>query len=143
MNNTMQSHPFGTTITAESITATLGELKGWEDRYRQVIQWGKKLPPIPDDKKTDDAAVSGCESSVWLHWACDESGRYQLFADSDARIVKGLVCLVLAAYHNKNATEIAAFDFDAYFDALGMSQHLTPTRNNGIKAIVDRIKQLT
>ncbi|WP_087023511.1 cysteine desulfurase sulfur acceptor subunit CsdE [Thaumasiovibrio subtropicus] len=137
-----QAHPFGTEITAEHVQETLSTMQGWENRYRQVIQWGKQLPALAEEARTDGAKVSGCESNVWLHWHLDDNGRYQLAADSDARIVKGLVCLVLAAYHNKTAPEIQAFDFSAYFAALGMENHLTPTRSNGIYAIVEKIKQI-
>ncbi|WP_413113744.1 cysteine desulfurase sulfur acceptor subunit CsdE [Thaumasiovibrio sp. DFM-14] len=138
----MQSHPFGNEITVETITTTLAALQGWENRYRQVILWGKQLPALPDDMRDEQHKVNGCESNVWLYWHLDEQQQYQLYADSDARIVKGLVCLVLAAYNNKTATQIRAFDFNAYFSSLGMEQHLTPTRSNGIKAIVERIQAL-
>nr|WP_086939100.1 SufE family protein [Thaumasiovibrio occultus] len=137
----MQSHPFGTQIRAADIQAILTPLAGWEDRYRQVIQWGKQLPALDTALKNDANKVNGCEVSVWLHWEC-QGDAVLLAADADARIVKGLVCLVLAAFHGKTRAEIAAFDFDAYFTSLGLAQHLTPTRNNGIHAIVSAIKAI-
>ncbi|KDM90194.1 cysteine desulfurase sulfur acceptor subunit CsdE [Photobacterium galatheae] len=133
------SHPFGVTITTDDIVASMTNANGWEDRYRQVIQFGKQLPTLPDALKTDTVKVSGCESQVWLVKCC-ENGKYHFAADSDARIVKGLICLVLAAYEGKTAAQIQQFDIDAYFEQLGLLAHLSPSRSNGLKAIVEEIR---
>ena len=114
---------------------------GWEDRYRNVIQLGKKLPQLDDSYKQDQLKISGCESQVWLHHQIIDD-HYYFIADSDARIVRGLITLVLAAYDGKTATEINAFDIDTYFQSLGLIDHLSPSRGNGLKAIVEQIKQL-
>ena len=134
--------PFGQDITAEDIVATMQNFKGWEDRYRQVIQWGKKLPQMPDDLKSDQVTVSGCESQVWLVSEQVE-GKWHFCADSDARIVRGLIALVMAAYEGKSSAEIQSFDVDSYFEKLGLIAHLRPSRGNGLKAIVEQIKQLS
>ncbi|UUM29995.1 cysteine desulfurase sulfur acceptor subunit CsdE [Vibrio japonicus] len=134
--------PFGQDITADDIVATMQNFKGWEDRYRQVIQWGKKLPQMPDDLKSEQVTVSGCESQVWLV-SEQIDGKWHFCADSDARIVRGLIALVMAAYDGKSSEEIQAFDVDAYFDQLGLIAHLSPSRGNGLKAIVEQIKQLS
>ncbi|KOO04002.1 cysteine desulfurase sulfur acceptor subunit CsdE [Vibrio nereis] len=134
--------PFGQDITAEDIVATMQNFKGWEDRYRQVIQWGKKLPQMPDDLKSDQVTVSGCESQVWLVSEQVE-GKWHFCADSDARIVRGLIALVMAAYEGKSSAEIQSFDVDSYFEKLGLIAHLSPSRGNGLKAIVEKIKQLS
>ncbi|KOO11469.1 Fe-S metabolism protein SufE, partial [Vibrio xuii] len=134
--------PFGQDITAEDIVATMQNFKGWEDRYRQVIQWGKKLPQMPDDLKSDQVTVSGCESQVWLVSEQVE-GKWHFCADSDARIVRGLIALVMAAYEGKSSAEIQSFDVDSYFEKLGLIDHLSPSRGNGLKAIVEKIKQLS
>lgn len=134
--------PFGQDITAEDIVATMQNFKGWEDRYRQVIQWGKKLPQMPDDLKSDQVTVSGCESQVWLVSEQVE-GKWHFCADSDARIVRGLIALVMAAYEGKSSAEIQSFDVDSYFEKLGLIAHLSPSRGNGLKAIVEQIKQLS
>ncbi|UTM57868.1 cysteine desulfurase sulfur acceptor subunit CsdE [Photobacterium sp. CCB-ST2H9] len=133
------SHPFGTAILTDDIVASMANAGGWEDRYRQVIQLGKQLPALPDALKEDEVKVSGCESQVWLVKRC-ENGRYHFAADSDARIVKGLICLVLAAYEGKSAEQILGFDIDAYFEQLGLLAHLSPSRSNGLKAIVEEIR---
>ncbi|KPA51258.1 Fe-S metabolism protein SufE [Photobacterium leiognathi subsp. mandapamensis] len=138
---TLPSHPFGTDITTADIVAQMQTASGWEDRYRAVIQLGKKLPVMAEEDKDEQLKVSGCESQVWLrHQQVDD--RFYFQADSDARIVRGLITLVLAAYHGKTRAEISTFDIDGYFDSLGLITHLSPSRGNGLKAIVEQIKQL-
>lgn len=134
--------PFGTEITTDDIAATMQGFKGWEDRYRQVIQWGKKLPQMAEELKSEQVTVSGCESLVWLV-SQQVDGRWYFCADSDARIVRGLIALVMAAYDGKSAAEIQAFDIDGYFEQLGLIAHLSPSRGNGLKAIVEQIQQVT
>ncbi|RTZ15293.1 cysteine desulfurase sulfur acceptor subunit CsdE [Vibrio aquaticus] len=134
--------PFGIDITAEDIVATMQNFKGWEDRYRQVIQWGKKLPKMSDDLKSEQVTVSGCESLVWL--VSEQVGDKWFFcADSDARIVRGLIALVMAAFDGKTSEEIQTFDVEAYFEKLGLIAHLSPSRGNGLKAIVEQIQAIT
>ncbi|MGF1715649.1 cysteine desulfurase sulfur acceptor subunit CsdE [Photobacterium chitinilyticum] len=138
---TLPAHPFGTDITPEAIVAQMQAANGWEDRYRNVIQLGKKLPALPEALKQDQLKVSGCESQVWLAHQV-EGEIFHFAADSDARIVRGLITLVLAAYEGKTAAEIREFDVDSYFDSLGLIAHLSPSRGNGLKAIVEQIKEL-
>lgn len=138
---TLPQHPFGTEITTDDIITQMQAATSWEDRYRNVIQLGKKLPVLSDEFKQEQLKVSGCESQVWLHHQCINEHFY-FIADSDARIVRGLIALVLTAYHNKTREEIIAFDIDNYFDSLGLITHLSPSRGNGLKAIVEQIKQL-
>lgn len=136
------SSVFGQTITADDVIRTMSGLKGWEDRYRQVIQWGKQLPVMSDALKSEQVTVSGCESQVWL--VCEQhDGVWTFCADSDARIVRGLIALVMAAYNHKTAQQIQHFDMDEYFEKLGLIAHLSPSRGNGLKAIVEQIKQIT
>ncbi|END2488216.1 TPA: cysteine desulfurase sulfur acceptor subunit CsdE [Vibrio vulnificus] len=137
----LPASPFGNEITSEDIVATMQQFKGWEDRYRQVIQWGKKLPVMPDALKSEQVMVAGCESQVWLVSEQDD-GMWTFCADSDARIVRGLIALVLAAYNGKTAEQIQAFDIEAYFEQLGLIAHLSPSRGNGLKAIVEQIKNI-
>ncbi|HAS6347949.1 cysteine desulfurase sulfur acceptor subunit CsdE [Vibrio vulnificus] len=138
----LPASPFGNEITSADIVATMQQFKGWEDRYRQVIQWGKKLPVMPDALKSEQVMVAGCESQVWLV-AEQDGGMWTFCADSDARIVRGLIALVLAAYNGKTAEQIQAFDIETYFEQLGLIAHLSPSRGNGLKAIVEQIRQLT
>lgn len=133
--------PFGTQISVQDIVSTMQNFHGWEDRYRQVIQWGKKLPIMPEELKSERVLVSGCESMVWLVGQCQE-GKWYFFADSDARIVRGLIALVLAAFNGKSTQDIRAFDVETYFENIGLLAHLSPSRGNGLRAIVDQIKQI-
>ena len=138
---TLPHHPFGSDITTVDIIAQMHAATGWEDRYRNVIQLGKKLPQLDDSYKQDQLKISGCESQVWLHHQIINE-QFYFIADSDARIVRGLITLVLAAYHGKTRAEICAFDIDKYFDSLGLIAHLSPSRGNGLKAIIEQIKHL-
>lgn len=137
----LPTHPFGHEITSDMIVAQMAAANGWEDRYRTVIQLGKQLPALPEALKQDQLKISGCESQVWLAHQQD-NGIFHFAADSDARIVRGLITLVLAAYDGKDAEQIRAFDIDGYFDSLGLMAHLSPSRGNGLKAIVEQIKAL-
>ncbi|MEL7291700.1 MAG: cysteine desulfurase sulfur acceptor subunit CsdE [Pseudomonadota bacterium] len=132
--------PFGQEIDADQVVQTMQVLRGWEDRYRQVIQWGKKLPVMPESLKSQQVMVSGCESQVWL--VSQQVGEAWYFcADSDARIVRGLIALVMAAFDGKTGEQIQAFDVDEYFAQLGLIAHLSPSRGNGLKAIVEQIQR--
>jgi len=139
---TFPASPFGSEITSDDIVQTMQNFNGWEDRYRQVIQWGKKLPTMPDELKSEQVTVSGCESLVWLV-SQQENGIWHFCADSDARIVRGLIALVMAAFDGKTSEQIQAFDVDGYFEKLGLIAHLSPSRGNGLNAIVEQIKSET
>ncbi|EKO3589677.1 cysteine desulfurase sulfur acceptor subunit CsdE [Vibrio metschnikovii] len=138
--SSLPNHPFGLTITDAHILATMRSLQGWEARYRQLILWGKQLPVMEERLKSDQAVVAGCESQVWLVSGQDEQDGWLFCADSDARIVRGLIAVVLAALNAKTGEQIAAFDMDAYFSDLGLLDHLSPSRGNGLKAIVEKIR---
>lgn len=113
----------------------------WEDRYKYIIDLGKSLPAMGDDLKTELRLVKGCQSSVWIE--PDQNGDLMTFVvDSDAIIVRGLLALVMAAYDQKTAAAIDAFDIDAYFAELDLERHLSPTRGNGLKSIVARIQAM-
>ncbi len=132
--------PFGPEIDSDYVVTTMQPLTSWEDRYRQVIQWGKKLPVMPDTLKTEQVKVSGCESQVWL--VGEQHDKQWFFcADSDARIVRGLIALVMAAFNGKTGAEIEQFDIQHYFQQTGLIAHLSPSRGNGLNAIVAQIKQ--
>ena len=137
--NVFPKSPFGFDITSDSIVTEMSQYQGWEDRYRAVIQLGKKLPVMPESLKSEQVTVSGCESLVWLvSQQCD--GIWHFCADSDARIVRGLIALVMAAFNGKTSAQIQAFDIDGYFERLGLIAHLSPSRGNGLKAIVEQIQ---
>lgn len=114
----------------------------WEDRYRYIIDLGKKLPALPDELKVDGYKVRGCMSQVWLvpsHVPGDES-RFAFAADSDAHIVKGLIHILAALYTGKTSAEVSAIDAEESFRTLGLDQHLSPSRRNGLVSMVERIR---
>ena len=139
MSDTAPANPFGDSITSEDIIDTLGFFDSWEDRYRYIIDLGRELPPLPEALHTDERLVRGCQSQVWME-ITEQDGRLQLAVDSDAFIVKGLLGVVLAAYNNRTPEEILAFDIDGYFEELELLRHLSPTRGNGLRAMVARIR---
>ncbi|MCB2107986.1 MAG: SufE family protein [Rhodobacteraceae bacterium] len=118
-------------------------LDDWEDRYRYIIDLGKKLPPFPDALKTEDLKVRGCMSQVWLvpGHAKDDPAKFAFAADSDAHIVKGLIAVLASLFSGKTPAEVAGIDAEEALRALGLEQHLSPSRRNGLVAMVAKIKQ--
>ena len=118
-------------------------LDDWEDRYRYVIELGKALPDLAEDKRTAANKVQGCASQVWLvsHPAGDPADPLMTFeGDSDAHIVRGLVAIVLATYSGKRASEIAGLDAIDVFGKIGLVEHLSSQRANGLRSMVKRIR---
>ena len=141
MASAVSENPFGRSITAEDIVDTLGFFDSWEDRYKYIIDLGKELPTMPDELKTEDRLIHGCLSQVWLE-PSEQDGCFEFQADSDAFIVKGLLGVILSAYNHKPAGEILDFDIDSYFEELDLMRHLSPTRGNGLRAMVQRIREI-
>ncbi len=135
----MTAPRFGTEITPDDIVEALSFFDNWEDRYKYIIDLGKELPAMDPAFRTDENLVRGCQSQVWL-LKREEGDRLYFQADSDAFIVKGLLGVVLAAYNGKTAQEIRQFDINAYFEQLNLLKHLSPTRGNGLQAMVRRIQ---
>ncbi|MFC3094683.1 SufE family protein [Alteromonas sediminis] len=124
---------------SDEIIDDLAFFDDWEQRYQYIIDLGKQLPGLAEIDRTPDRLVKGCQSSVWLK--VDKSdGQLHFDVDSDAVIVQGLLALVLAAYQDKSPAEILAFNIDAYFAELDLERHITPTRGNGLRAIVGKIR---
>lgn len=114
----------------------------WEERYRYVIELGREMPALSEDLHTEANKVQGCASQVWLDSGIDRSGtepRLSLRGDSDAHIVRGLVALMVALYDGKTPKDAAATDAFALYSQLGLAEHLTPQRSNGVRAMADRI----
>ncbi|MBD9371489.1 SufE family protein [Rhizobium sp. ARZ01] len=117
-------------------------LDEWEDRYRYVIELGKALPDLSEDKRTSQNKVQGCASQVWLLTHSDGAGDPVLTfeGDSDAHIVRGLVAIVLAVYSGKRASEISRTDALDVFGKIGLVEHLSSQRANGLRSMVRRIR---
>lgn len=132
------SQTFGIDVTVDDILETLSFFDSWEERYKYIIDLGKELPPMDDALKAEENIVRGCQSQVWL--VADTSGDTLTFqVDSDAHIVKGLLAVVLAAFNGKSAQAILDFDVEEYFSKLDLVRHLSPTRGNGLRAMVQKI----
>jgi cysteine desulfuration protein SufE len=130
-------------MTIDGILENFALLDDWEDRYRYVIELGKELEPLPENARTPQNKVRGCASQVWLWTRVDDRQtppRLIFVGDSDAHIVRGLVAIAIALFNNKTPAEIRATDADAVFDQIGLKEHLTAQRSNGLKALVDRIR---
>ncbi|MGH6748028.1 MAG: SufE family protein [Methyloceanibacter sp.] len=128
----------------EEILADFELLDDWEDRYRYVIELGKKLEPLPEDERSPANKVQGCVSQVWLSTNVDQSEstpRLSFVGDSDAHIVRGLIAILLSLYSGKTADEIIAIDAGQRLGLLHLKEHLTPQRSNGLMAMVKRIRR--
>lgn len=112
----------------------------WEDKYRYIIELGEKLPPLPQIFKTDEWVVKGCQSQVWLTWQKNDNGTLTFSGDSDAMIVKGLIYIVLSVYNNLPSKNILDIDIDSIFVKLGLKEHLSPSRRNGLESMIAKIK---
>ncbi len=123
----------------EEIKETFDLFDDWEDKYRFVIDLGKDVAALADNDKTDKNLVRGCQSQVWLTHTQDQDGTLHFHLDSDAHIVRGLIAIVQACLSGKKATEILAFDIEAVFEELELLEHLSLTRGNGLRAMIQRI----
>ncbi len=111
----------------------------WTERYQYLIDLGRKLPTFPDAEKTDAHKVTGCQSQVWLA-ASGDAKRLEFRATSDSAIVSGLIALLLRVYSGRSACEILATE-PKFIEAIGLAKHLSPTRSNGLAAMLAAIKQ--
>lgn len=126
--------------TIERIIDDFDMLDDWEDRYRYIIELGRDLEPLAPDLHNEDNRVKGCASQVWLETRKADGGRLHFVGDSDAHIVKGLIAITLALFSDRQPDEILATDAGDMYRKLGLSEHLTPQRSNGVRAMVERIK---
>lgn len=121
----------------ETLKEDFTTMDSWEDRYAYIIGLGKGLAPYPEEHRTDTFKVKGCQSQVWLY-AERSNGRVTLYADSDAIIVRGLVALLLQIYNNLTPSEILDTP-RTFIEDLGLAQHLSPNRANGLAAMLKQI----
>ena len=124
----------------EDIAETFEFLDDWEDRYRHVIELGKAMPPLDDSFKVPALKVQGCASQVWLR-PMIEDGRFEFQGDSDAMIVRGLIAVLHALYSGLPLAEVARVDAAAELGRLGLNEHLSSQRSNGLRAMVQRIRE--
>jgi len=126
----------------EAIINKFSKVKSWDSRHREIMLLGKQLERLDKNLRNVHNLISGCESLAWLVATKDSQGLFSFHADSDAKIIRGLLVIVLAAFNGKTALQIKSFDINAYFESLGLMQHLSPSRGNGVLAIVEKIRTL-
>jgi cysteine desulfuration protein SufE len=130
------------TAAFEDIAETFAFLDDWEDRYRHVIELGRAMPPLDDSFKVPAYKVDGCASQVWLRPVI-EGGRFDFQGDSDAMIVRGLIAVLHALYAGLPVAEVARVDAAAELGRLGLNEHLSSQRSNGLRAMVERIRKVS
>ncbi len=112
----------------------------WLDKYEYLIELGKALKDYPEDKKTDDRLIKGCQSRVWLDWKL-EDGKIFFNADSDAIITKGIISLLIKIYSGRTPQEIVSSDFSVV-EKIGLKENLSPTRANGLVSMIAKIRSI-
>jgi cysteine desulfuration protein SufE len=122
----------------KELIAEFSMFRSWEERYKHVIDLGKTLPELPAEYREDKFLVKGCQSRVWLHAQKNKQGQIELFADSDAMIVKGLVSLLVKVYSLASPEDILA-NPPSFISELGFQSHLSPSRANGLMSMVKQI----
>ncbi|HXW70292.1 MAG TPA: SufE family protein [Methylocella sp.] len=130
--------------TFDEIADSFSLLDEWDDRYRYVIELGGTLNPLPETERTEANKVQGCVSQVWLATTVSFAGGngpvLSFTGDSDAHIVRGLIAILFAIFSGKRSDKILATDAAATFERLGLREHLTPQRSNGLRSMVERIR---
>ncbi|MHC8360317.1 SufE family protein [Pseudomonas sp. LS2P72] len=131
-------------LPADAATAleTFQKAAGWEQRARLLMQWGDRLPGLSDVDKVDANRVHGCESQVWLVGSLND-GHWQFAASSDARLIRGLVALLLARVNGLSADELRQVDLPDWFEQLGLGRQLSPSRSNGLNAVLKRMQRVS
>ncbi|MCS2159256.1 cysteine desulfuration protein SufE [Scandinavium sp. H11S7] len=112
----------------------------WEEKYLYIIELGQRLAPLSDDAHNPENIIQGCQSQVWIVMKRSADGRIELHGDSDAAIVKGLIAVVFSLYHQMTAQDILAFDVRPWFEKMALTQHLTPSRSQGLEAMIRAIR---
>jgi len=129
--------------TTDELFETFEELEEWDERYDFIIDLGRELPPLADALQTEENIVKGCMSTVWVVTDVEGEGEAEelkINADSDSIIVKGLIVLLLSFYNGMSPKQVAEADVESYLAKLGLNQHLSPQRRNGLFSMVKRLR---
>jgi len=131
-------------LPADAVTAleTFEAAAGWEQRARLLMQWGERLPALSDAQMSEANRVHGCESQVWLVGELRD-GHWQFSANSDARLIRGLMALLLARVNGLSAVELQQVDLADWFNQLGLGRQLSQSRSNGLNAVLQRMRSLS
>ena len=130
--------------TTDELLETFEELPEWDERYDFIIDIGRELPTPTAELQSEENVVDGCMSTVWMTAKAggNSDAPFEIKADSDSIIVKGLIVVLLSYYHGKTAKEIVDSDVSEYLTSLGLNQHLSPQRRNGLFSMIKRLKVL-
>lgn len=129
------------TKTENNIIENFELFEDWEDKYTYIIEMGKTLPKFPESERKEINLVRGCQSQVWLYITeCENI--YNIYIDSDSQIVKGLGGIIWSIYNNKTKSEIKNFDIENFLNQIGLMEIITPTRGNGLKKMIEKIKNI-
>jgi cysteine desulfuration protein SufE len=128
----------------EELVENFELLGDWEERYRYIIDIGRKLPPYPEEARDEAHKIKGCISQVWMTYRVSDGSPplLEFLADSDAHIVKGLIGIALYIYSNRTAQKILDVEISDVFDKLGLNEHLSPNRRSGFQALLAQIKSI-
>ena len=143
MNTISIEVAFTLDTTIEEVIDNFELLGDWEERFSYLIELGKKLPALDPDDMVEEHRVNGCQASVWLRILPGINDTYNIHADSDAFIVKGLIAVLLLIYNGKTAKQILDTNSSKVFEQLGLDKHLSPTRRNGLHSMVNRVHSIT
>jgi cysteine desulfuration protein SufE len=124
----------------DKLVKNFSRCPNWEEKYLYVIELGGQLPALADEHRQDKNLISGCQSQVWIVMQTNEAGELSFAGDSDAAIVKGLLAIVFSLYQGLTAQQVVELDVRPFFTALELSQHLTPSRSQGLEAMIRAIR---
>ncbi|MDV7024142.1 cysteine desulfuration protein SufE [Atlantibacter subterranea] len=124
----------------EKLLRNFNRCANWEEKYLYIIELGQRLPALSDEAHRAENKIQGCQSQVWIVLNQRDDGVIELQGDSDAAIVKGLIAVVFALYQQMTAQDIIAFDVRPWFEQMALTQHLTPSRSQGLEAMIRAIR---
>lgn len=130
-------HPFGHDIRREHLAETFAASHSWEEKYRQLVMLSRQLPALPPENRTGDSEIKGCENRVWLDGALNNDGTLHFWGDSDGRIVKGLLAVLLTEIEGLTPVTLLSLDLPAVFEQYKLSDQLSQSRRNGIAALIN------
>lgn len=124
----------------EKLLRNFSRCANWEEKYLYIIELGQRLPELSAEAHNPANIIQGCQSQVWIVMQRQENGVIELHGDSDAAIVKGLIAVVFILYHQMTAQDIVAFEVRPWFEKMSLTQHLTPSRSQGLEAMIRAIR---
>jgi len=124
----------------DKLLRNFGRCANWEEKYLYIIELGQRLPPLSPDAHIPENSIQGCQSQVWIIMHQNDAGVIELAGDSDAAIVKGLIAVVFILYQQMSPQDIVAFDVRPWFEKMALTQHLTPSRSQGLEAMIRAIR---